>query len=209
MFRVEEPEQLVAFMQRHPFAVVASHSEGALVATHLPLTVRAEGDELYLRGHFAKANPQWRELEAGSVLAVFSGPHAYVSPRLYEASESVPTWNYLAVHATGAARIVLEPEESEALLYELIERHEPDYRQRWEGLAPRYREGMLRGIVAFELKVERLEGKAKLSQNKTRAERERIVESLAAEADPLARETGVEMLRLLAGRPVGETEAGG
>src|SRR5690606_20360932 len=100
------------FMRRHGFAVVVSASEGRPAATHLPLTVKVEGEQVFLHGHFAKANPQWRGLEEGEVLAVFSGPHAYVSPRHYDAVESVPTWNYLAVHAHGEARVIHDPAEN-------------------------------------------------------------------------------------------------
>src|SRR5690606_23062498 len=98
-FREDDREWQLEFMRRHGFAVVVSVSEGRPAATHLPLTVKVAGEEVFLRGHFAKANPQWRGLEDGEVLAVFNGPHAYVSPRHYDAFESVPTWNYLTVHA--------------------------------------------------------------------------------------------------------------
>jgi transcriptional regulator len=183
------------FMRRFSFAVVVSVSEGRPVATHLPLTVKVEGDLVLLRGHFAKANPQWRDIEGSEVLAVFNGPHAYVSPRHYDAFESVPTWNYLAVHAYGEARVSRDPAANEELLYELIGANEPGYRDRWEQLPERYREGMLRGIVGFELRVTRLEGKAKLSQNKTEEERRRIAEALASSEDPVERATGEEMAR--------------
>lgn len=195
MYQENDKERLLEFMRRFSFAVVVSVSEGRPVATHLPLTVKVEGDLVLLRGHFAKANPQWRDIEGSEVLAVFNGPHAYVSPRHYDAFESVPTWNYLAVHAYGEARVSRDPAANEELLYELIGANEPGYRDRWEQLPERYREGMLRGIVGFELRVTRLEGKAKLSQNKTEEERRRIAEALANSEDPVERATGEEMAR--------------
>lgn len=195
MYQENDKERLLEFMRRFSFAVVVSVSEGRPVATHLPLTVKVEGDLVRLRGHFAKANPQWRDIEGSEVLAVFNGPHAYVSPRHYDAFESVPTWNYLAVHAYGEARVSRDPAANEELLYELIGANEPGYRDRWEQLPERYREGMLRGIVGFELRVTRLEGKAKLSQNKTEEERRRIAEALASSEDPVERATGEEMAR--------------
>jgi transcriptional regulator len=195
MYQENDKERLLEFMRRFSFAVVVSVSEGRPVATHLPLTVKVEGDLVLLRGHFAKANPQWRDIEGSEVLAVFNGPHAYVSPRHYDAFESVPTWNYLAVHAYGEARVSRDPAANEELLYELIGANEPGYRDRWEQLPERYREGMLRGIVGFELRVTRLEGKAKLSQNKTEEERRRIAEALASSEDPVERATGEEMAR--------------
>jgi len=205
-FQMEGAETMLAFMRQHGFAVVVSVSEGRPVATHLPLTVKVEGEQVLLRGHFAKANPQWRDIEGQEVLAVFNGPHAYVSPRHYDALESVPTWNYLAVHAYGRARVIRDPEANQELLYELIDAHEPGYWQRWEGLSQRYREGMLRGIVGFELRVTRLEGKAKLSQNKSAAERQRIAAALSASPDPVARLTGEEMARREAEQALGEAK---
>lgn len=208
-FREDDREWQLEFMRRHGFAVVVSVSEGRPVATHLPLTVKVAGEEVFLRGHFAKANPQWRGLEDGEVLAVFNGPHAYVSPRHYDAFESVPTWNYLTVHAHGEARVIHDASANEELLYELVQHHEPGYWQRWQSLSQRYREGMLRGIVGFELRVTRLEGKAKLSQNKTAEERRRIAAWLSASDDPLARATGEEMTRREeAERGEGQDESG-
>ncbi len=195
MFREDDRDRLLEFMRRHSFALVVSVSDGRPAATHLPLTVRVDGEEVYLRGHFAKANTQWRDIESSEVLAVFTGPHAYVSPRHYDAEESVPTWNYLAVHAHGRARVVRDAAANEELLGELVGHNEPGYWRQWQGLPERYREGMLRGIVGFELRVTRLEGKAKLSQNKSADERRRIAAALAASPDPDARATGEEMLR--------------
>lgn len=194
-FREDDREELLAFMRGNAFAVVVSVGEAGPVATHLPLTVHEVGDEVYLRGHFAKANPQWRGVEDGEVLVVFTGPHAYVSPTHYDAAESVPTWNYIAVHAYGRARTVHDPGANEELLRELVAQHEHEYWSRWQGLSGRYREGMLRGVVGLEVRVTRLEGKAKLSQNKTVAERRRIAAALARSEDPAARATGAEMLR--------------
>src|SRR5690554_5802368 len=166
-------------MRGNAFAVVVSVGEAGPVATHLPLTVHEVGDEVYLRGHFAKANPQWRGVEDGEVLVVFTGPPEYVSPTHYDAAESLPTRNYNAVHAYGRARTVHDPGANEELLRELVAQHEHEYWSRWQGLSARYREGMLRGVVGLEVRVTRLEGKAKLSQNKTVAERRRIAAALA------------------------------
>jgi transcriptional regulator len=161
----------------------------------MPLTLSNDDESLWLRGHFAKANPQWQALEAGETLAIFTGPHGYVSAEHYDRFESVPTWNYLAVHAYGRARVVADDAALEALLMELVGEHEIGYADRWQRLSERYRDGMKSGIVGFELRVERLEGASKLSQNKSEAERERIAHALIASGDPAARATGAAMQR--------------
>jgi len=195
-FREEPTDRLLDFMRRNSFATVVSVFERSPVATHLPITVTQAGDEITLRGHFAKANPQWRALEHGETLVIFTGPHAYVSPEHYEKRESVPTWNYLAVHAYGEAKAI-DGEAALAGLHGLIAEHEAAYRERWDSFTDRYREGMLKGIVGFEMRVTRLEGAAKPSQNKTRQERSIIAATLARSDDGAARLTGEEMLRRL------------
>lgn len=196
LFRDADAERVVAFMRRNAFATVVSVQDGAPVATHLPISLSRTGDSLTLRGHFAKANPQWQALGRTETLVAFTGPHAYISPEHYERWESVPTWNYLSVHAYGQARIT-DAGEALAGLHQLIEQNHGAYRERWDGLSDRYREGMLRGIVGFELPVTRLEGAAKLSQSKTHGERERIADSLLASRDAAARATGEAMRRHL------------
>jgi len=171
------------FMQANSFAVVVSNHDGRLTATHIPLTLSQHGDDLRLHGHFARANRQWKTLAAQEVLVIFSGPHAYVSPSHYDEYESVPTWNYVVVHAYGQMDIIMQeeqPERLEALLVELIEANEPGYLAQWESLDGRFRDGMKQGIVGFEIPVTRIEGKAKLSQNKTHMEQARIAATLMA-----------------------------
>ncbi len=188
----DDAAQVRAFLHGHPFALLISAVDGVPLATSIPVTLSGEGASLMLRGHLARANPQSRTLDGARVLVVFSGPHAYVSPRHYDAERSVPTWNYVTVHASGTARTL--PGEDvpahEALLAELIAEHEPSYQARWDGFPDGYRHAMLRGIVGFEMPVDRLEGRAKLSGNKSAVERQRIAAALAATDDPLACETG-------------------
>ncbi len=207
-FREDDRARQLEFMRQHSFALVVSAPSSGPVATHLPVTVDVVGDEVKVRGHFAKANPQWRAMGSGETLVVFSGPHAYVSPKHYDALESVPTWNFLAVHAFGTGRVIHDAEENLRLLHELIEAHEPAYWLQWQALSERYRQGMLGGIVGFEVDVVRIEGKAKLSQNKTEGEQRRIASTLAVAADPLARTVAEEMERRFAhpGEPSGRGE---
>lgn len=171
------------FMRANSFAVVVSDHDGRLTATHMPLTLLQDGDDIRLHGHFAKANPQWKTLAAQEVLVIFSGPHAYISPSHYDKYESVPTWNYVVVHAYGQMDIITQeeqPERLEALLVELILANEPGYLAQWESLDDRFRDGMKQGIVGFEIPVTRIEGKAKLSQNKNHMEQARIAATLMA-----------------------------
>lgn len=197
-FEEHDPSVLVDFIRANSFGTVVSTVDGVPVATHLPVTLRLSGNQLYLRGHFARANPQWRQIAAAQALFIFSGPHAYVSPEHYLKRESVPTWNYLAVHAYGEVRLIPhDSPELEELLAELIAEHEAAYQARWDSLPERYREGMKQGVVGFEARVLRLEGAAKLSQNKTPLERARIAASLLASPRPEAQATGAEMKRRL------------
>lgn len=193
-------EALTAFMRAYDFAVLVSQMDGVPVATHLPVTLKREGDRLTLYGHFAKANPQWHSIAGQTALMMFSGPHAYISPRHYEKAESVPTWNYIAVHAYGTVRLMNPQHESAVvlgILADLIARHEPSYQEQWDGLSEKYREGMLQGVIGFEFCVERLEGKFKLSQNRTPHEQQRIAQSLLNSPDSDYRAIGAAMQRRL------------
>ncbi|MEM7798327.1 MAG: FMN-binding negative transcriptional regulator [Chloroflexota bacterium] len=169
----KDQDQLVAFLQQNNFATHVSIVDCLPVATQHPVTVTQSEEGIWIRGHFARANRQWKEIGSQSVLVMFTGPHAYISTTLYEKWESVPTWNYIAVHAYGEVELVhaeQEPDRLEAIIVELINTHEAAYQTQWDQLSDKFRNGMKRGIVGFELTVTRLEGKAKLSQNKTESE---------------------------------------
>ncbi len=166
-------------MRANPFAILISTTEDGPFATHLPLFVSESEEKLLLRGHVAKANPHWRRLEQQpECLTIFHGAHSYVSPSNYSARESVPTWNYAAVHVYGSARLFSSEQDVHAMLNELMETFEPAYRQQWEELSQKYRENMLRQIVGFQIEVTKLEGKFKLSQNRTREDQENVIASL-------------------------------
>nr|PZN25876.1 MAG: negative transcriptional regulator, PaiB family protein [Chloroflexota bacterium] len=195
-YREEDRDTLLAFMRAHSFITLVSILDGVPVASHVPVAVRVEGAAITLVGHLAKANPQHAAFGRGESLAIFSGPHAYISPSLYDKRESVPTWNYIAVHAYGVPRPVEVMAERAALedgLRQLIATYEAAYQAQWDSLPAKFREGMLGGIVGFEMEVTRLEGKYKLSQNRHRADRERVAEALLQADDPAARATGAAM----------------
>lgn len=189
-------DTMIAFMEKNNFAILISAVDSVPMATQLPFTITGSGDNLRLRCHFAKANPHWKSISQGEILVVFSGPHAYISPTHYDAFESVPTWNYMTVHAHGKARLIdfsAEPEALEAMLIEMIDAHEPNYKNQWDQLSQRYKDGMKQGIVGVEIDVTRLEGKAKLSQNKTFPEQERIAESLISHTESHIVDVGYAM----------------
>ena len=187
-FRQQDREAAIAFMQAHPFAIIVSTVDGLPVATHLPFHVIMDGADIILTAHFAKANPQWKNLQ--EALVIFSGPHAYISPTHYEREQNVPTWNYIAVHAYGTAEIVHDEAAGLSILEDLIRQNEPEYLAQWSGLSPEYKTGMYKGIVPFRIRVTKLDAKEKLSQNKTAFERNHIIAGLQEEADGATRELG-------------------
>jgi transcriptional regulator len=174
----------LGFMRANPFTIVVSTPEGPPFATHIPVLVSEAAGGILLRGHLARANPHWKVLvQERETLAIFHGPHAYISPTLYGSRESVPTWNYAAVHAYGHARVFHEAEPLANVLLEMIGQFEQAYFDQWRGLNEEYRAKMLSEIVGFEIPVERLEAKFKLSQNRPRADQRRIIQSLESSAD--------------------------
>jgi transcriptional regulator len=201
-FEITDTAWCHALMRAQSFAaMITADDAGVPFATHLPILVDpARGPLGTLRGHVARANPHWRYLAAGRpTLVIFAGAHAYVSPSWYATHPSVPTWNYVAVHATGTGALVEDPAQVTTLLADLVRTYEGTGPAAWsfEGLAADYVAGMQRAIVAFEIPIERLEGKAKLSQNRDAVDQARTREALAAADDPLARTVAA----LMAGAP--------
>jgi transcriptional regulator len=185
--KFEDHDQVIAFMQRYSFAAIVSMKDNIPVASHLPFLVKVEDDKVILRAHFAKANPQAKDSIGQQVLVIFTEPHAYISPKNYEKPENVPTWNYLAVHAYGKCTALEGEEYKAALLEETIKTYELDYLKQWDSLSDDYKRKMMNGIVAFEIVVEDLQAKAKLSQNRSQIERQNIIHQLdnAAESTKL------------------------
>ncbi|MGY2227549.1 FMN-binding negative transcriptional regulator [Pseudomonas gingeri] len=188
-------EQDLLTLQRHiqdtRLATLVTHGKLGLQASHVPLLLDpGQGPNGTLYGHLARANPQWRELaEGGEILVIFAGADAYVSPSFYPAKAEhgkvVPTWNYVAVHAYGEAEVFDDAERLRNLVSALTDRHEAGRDQPWkvdDAPAP-YIDSMLRAIVGFALPIQRLEGKRKLSQNRSAADIAGVQQGLAASAD--------------------------
>jgi transcriptional regulator len=176
---------LIEAMRAYSFAILfgpqsAPEAAAPLAATHLPLVVKDEGPHGLLEGHFARANRHWQALAGRETLVVFSGPHSYVSPTLYVDPLSVPTWNYIAVHAYGIMELIEDEAGKDRLLADLIHLHEPAFAEKWRNMPGDFRHSMLAGIVGFRIPIQRIEGKFKLSQNRDAAERRNVQAAHAA-----------------------------
>jgi transcriptional regulator len=170
---------LLEAMRENPFAILfgplgAADTPPAHFATHLPLVVKDEGEHGLIEGHFATANRHWRALAGRETLIVFSGARSYVSPTLYTEPLSVPTWNYIAIHAYGTLSLVEDQPGKEALLTGLIAQNEPAYLDHWHTLPDGFRRTMLAGITGFRIPIARIEGKFKVSQNRNPEERRNV-----------------------------------
>ncbi|MEX2298501.1 MAG: FMN-binding negative transcriptional regulator [Dongiaceae bacterium] len=204
-FRIEERDQQHAFMAAHPLTQLVTETEAGIVANPVPLLHRPSPEPLgTLRGHLARANPQWRDSRLDRpALAIFQGPHAYVSPSWYAEKAAtgrvVPTWNYSVLHVYGRLAIHDDPAWLRAFLTDLTARHESGRNPPWAITdAPAdYIERQLKGIVGFEMTIERIEAKAKLSQNRSEADRNGVIAGLRNEADPLAQTTGEQVAESL------------
>ena len=181
LFAQSDLPTLHAFIQRHSFGLLCSAGEdGTPFASHLPLLLDRDSSPLgVLVGHVARANPHWQYADGKPVLAIFSGPHAYISPAWYEAEEVVPTWNYVAVHAAGVFRAVHDRDALLQIVRAAVEVYEGPRSQPWRLDPPAdYLDRMLRGIVGFRIEITGLEGKWKLSQNQPAERREKVVRAL-------------------------------
>ncbi len=183
-FREDDPLRLHALIRAHGFATLISEVAGEPFASHLPLLLDAErGPKGTLVGHMARANPQWRHFGVRrSALAIFHGPHCYVSPSWYVSGPAVPTWNYVAIHAYGRPRLLEHEAETRALLGRMVETYESGFETPWplDSVPDDMMASLIREIVAFEVPIERLEGKLKLSQNRPPEDRAGVRARLAA-----------------------------
>jgi transcriptional regulator len=192
-FRQDSPEAIRQIIENYSFGTMITPDGDSLAVTHLPFLFDARsGEHGKLRSHMARQNPHWEQFLAKETLVIFQGPHAYVSPTWYVDQFSVPTWNYAVVHAYGLP-VLLDDEQSLQLLVEtlnLFEAPESTYDME-RGMA--YIQKSLRGIVAFEIPIARVECKFKMSQNKTDGDRMRVIEHLSESEECLARDVATLM----------------
>ena len=183
-FEEKDTAVMLEFMKEFNFAAVVNTAKKRYWATHLPFIVSQRDEKILLRAHMAKANPQWVSFNSDEeVLVIFQEPHAYISPSLYENKVSVPTWNYIAVHAYGVPKLLSSREERIALLEESFSVFESSFKKQWDTLPADYRDELLEGIVAFEIEVTGIEGKYKLSQNRTSTDKQNIMKKLSESGD--------------------------
>jgi transcriptional regulator len=187
--REDRLEVLTQLAEDFPFATVVTTAGGDVAISHVPVMVERVGDTCRALGHLARANAHWRALEDGHpTIVIFRGPHGYISPSWYETHPSVPTWNYVAVHLHGRPS-VLDARGTDSILKKLVQKFEAGRREPWEGALPaEFLERELQAIVGFEMVAERIEGKFKLSQNKSDADREGTLAGLEREGDFRSRE---------------------
>jgi transcriptional regulator len=186
-FEETDKEKLRSFICHNGFGILVVADSDGIEANHLPFHLKTSGDTEYgiLECHVARNNPVWRQLESGvEVLAIFQGPDAYISPAWYptkvETGRAVPTWDYLAVHASGQAKVFHEPEWLLAHLHKLTNHHEAGRDDSWsiDDAPPRFIERLLGAIVGIEITVTQLTGKCKASQNQPECNREGVIKGL-------------------------------
>jgi len=184
-FRETDPKKLFDLIEHNSFGLLVSQHDGEPFATHLPLLLdRTVGPQGALIGHMARANPHWQSADGQTVLAVFSGPHAYVSPTWYEADNVVPTWNYVAIHAYGTFRAVHDAEGLVQIVSQYVDFFEASRPHPWKfDESSDYSRKMIGAIVGFRIEISRLEGKWKLNQNHSRERREKVMRALEASGD--------------------------
>jgi transcriptional regulator len=188
-FREDDLEVLHALMRDYSFAIVVTQQGGVPVATHLPLLLESErGAYGTLLGHMARANTQWHGFDGTQeALVIFQGPHAYITPSWYEPGLNVPTWNYAAIHAYGKPRIIEDSAALMKVLHASVQTYEAGFEHPWTLQLPdEYFQAKLKGIVGFEIVITRLEGKLKLSQNRSAVDQVHVAAALAESQDSLS-----------------------
>ncbi len=195
-FAVDDRAASARLMHDHPFATLITPASPEPFISHLPLML-IPGCEPHgmLVGHFARANPHWEHAGKVESVAIFHGPHAYVSPSWYAQPERmVPTWNYATVHAHGTLVVVEDDAAARQVLDALVQRFENSRPEPWQLQMPeRARAAKMRAIVAFRLRIRRIEGKFKLSQNHSAEDRRRVAAGLELEGHPDAQATAAWM----------------
>lgn len=189
-FEQTDRKKSIEFMRVYNFAIIVSVKGEVPVATHLPFVMEERNNELVLISHMSKANEQWKTFSDKDVLVIFSEPHAYISPSLYEHQQNVPTWNYISVHAYGKLKIVGGDDEKLKVLLAQMQTFEESYIEQFKTLDQKYIDGLLKGIVAFEIIVTNLQSKEKLNQNKSAKDRQTVKKHLEESDDDVKKNVG-------------------
>jgi transcriptional regulator len=187
LYREEDRVKIIEFLRQNEFATVATYDGEKPIASHLLVEVFEDGEKLFINGHMSRANPLWKTIEMNSeVLVIFQGPHTYISPTWYN-HVNVPTWNYQAAHVYGKPRIVEDYDEAYQILKRLTDRHEAASHYKLETLPQGFVEKEIKGIVAFQIEVTRIEANYKLSQNRNDEDYQNIIAKLEEREDEMSR----------------------
>ena len=187
-FLMEDHEEKLRFLKNNSFGILFSLHNGEPYATHIPLIYSVEDGREFLLGHIARANPQWSDMDGQKVMAVFHGPHAYVSPSWYVEKDQVPTWDYIAVHVTGKLEI-LGNKETELLIGDMLNFYGKDA-DISNHLHEVHFSNMIKAVVGFRIIIEKIEGKKKLSQNKSVETQKRIINELITSDNQMSQDLG-------------------
>lgn len=206
-FRQQDPAELRALIEAAPLAALVSFGDGQLQVSHIPLLFDpSQGPNGMLIGHFAAANPQARHYDPSiEAIAIFNGPDAYVSPNWYETKREtakvVPTWNYVAVYAFGRLEFIDDAAGRREIVARLTDHHESKQPEAWsvDDAPEDFVQAQLRAIRPFRFVIARLEGKWKLSQNRSARDRQGVVEALGSDARPKPQDAAARMRRLYEG----------
>jgi transcriptional regulator len=186
LYREENREKILEFLRQNEFATLVTYDGEKPVAGHLLMEILEDEENLLVNGHMSKANSLWKTFEKNiEVLVIFQGPHTYISPTWYN-HINVPTWNYQSVHIYGKPRLITDHREAYGLLKRLIDRHEANSQYRLETLPQDFVEREMKGIVAFQIEVTRMEANYKLSQNRDGENYRSIVAHLEERRDDLS-----------------------
>lgn len=193
LYREEDRAKIMEFLRQNEFATLVAYDGEKPVASHLLMEVAEDGEKLFVNGHMSKANPLWKTFDKNpEVLVIFQGPHTYISPTWYN-HVNVPTWNYQAVHVYGKLRIVEDYDEAYQILKRLTDRHETASHYKLETLPQDFVAKEIKGIVAFQIEVTKIEANYKLSQNRNDEDYQNIVEMLEEREDEMSHEVAEAM----------------
>ena len=190
-FAVTDRQTQIEFIRLTGWGLLTGFIDGTPFVTHLPFLVSGTAGNEKLVSHMARANPHWKAFEGGDPqLVVFSGPHAYISPNWYNSSKAVPTWNYVTAHVYGKPVVIEDPATLYASQQELVNHHEAQYDNPWqmEYADTEFINGMLKEIVGFEMAIEQVQCKFKISQNRPTEDQISVIESLRASKNTSAKE---------------------
>jgi transcriptional regulator len=186
LYREEDRAKILEFIQQNDFATLVTYDGENPVASHLLMGIIEEGETLFINGHMSRANLHWKMFEKNpEVLVIFQGAHTYISPTWYN-HVNVPTWNYQSVHVYGKPRIITDYDEAYELLKRLIDRYEVNSHYQLESLPKDFVEKEIKGIVAFQIEVTRIEANYKLSQNRKDEDYANIIAQLEKREDDLS-----------------------